>query len=70
MPPATRQIRPWDGWLISIRVELGQVGCTGSALVVCKRSRDRNFPLLSGGGWPLREELRRRMDWRRAVRAY
>jgi hypothetical protein len=39
-------IRPLDGWLISIRVELGQVGCTSSAFVIGKRSRDLVF--LSG----------------------
>jgi len=31
-------IRPWDGWLIRIRAELCQVGCTGTAFVMCKRS--------------------------------
>jgi hypothetical protein len=36
-------IRPWDGSLISIRVELGQVGRASSAFVICKRSRVRGF---------------------------
>jgi hypothetical protein len=33
------KIRPWDGRLISIRVELGQVGRTSSAFVMRNRSR-------------------------------
>jgi hypothetical protein len=32
------KIRPWHGCLVSIRAELCQVGCTGSAFVACKRS--------------------------------
>jgi hypothetical protein len=32
------KIRPWDSWLISIRVESGQVGRTSGAFVMCKRS--------------------------------
>jgi hypothetical protein len=31
-------IRPWDGWLVSIRVELGQVSCASSAFVLYTRS--------------------------------
>jgi hypothetical protein len=37
-------IRPWDGSLISIRVELSQVSRTGSASVMCKRSRGLAIP--------------------------
>ena len=32
------KIRPWDGCLISIGVELGQVGCTSGAFVIGRRS--------------------------------
>jgi hypothetical protein len=32
------KIRPWDGWLISIRVEFGQAGHTSGAFVICNRS--------------------------------
>jgi hypothetical protein len=35
------KIRPWDGCMISIRVKSGQVGCTSSAFVMCRRSRVR-----------------------------
>jgi hypothetical protein len=44
------KFRPWDGWLISIRVELGPVGRTSSAFVTYKRSQDPQLPLPSGGG--------------------
>jgi hypothetical protein len=32
------KMRPWDGCLISSRVNLGRVGGTGSIFVICKRS--------------------------------
>jgi hypothetical protein len=32
------KIRPWDGSVISIRVELGQVARPNSAFVICRRS--------------------------------
>jgi hypothetical protein len=44
------KIRPWDGCLISIRMEFDQVSCPSSAFVVCKRSRDLQLPVLSGVG--------------------
>jgi hypothetical protein len=56
------KIRPGDGSLISIRAELGQVGFTSGAFVMCNRSRVQGLagtPGISGdGNWTVQNRPR------------